>query len=191
MAPTTHCPVCDKNITKSGSVNCFICDRWFHLKSCSKLSDVSYDLLVKKNGSIRWRCESCSSFSRCKDDDNDRVWEAINKLSDKVTDLISSLAAKIKNQIEESISKIKEDFEMQKKLSDDSRARLESNLKKMDMENHKIRHQLCRSDILVTGLPQTVEPLTMALKISQVIGENINAGDISSCFWLGKFKKPY
>lgn len=59
----------------------------------------------------------------------------------------------------------------------------------MEREVHKISQQLCRKDILVYGLPPTVEPSQMALNIGKAVGVNLRMEELDRCFWLGKSKK--
>lgn len=186
MATNSSCPVCSKNVTKtSGVVYCSICEKWFHLKNCSELSDVAIEVLTKKKTDVCWKCKGCSSFVVVADNNN----SALDNLTKKMDDLIKALPNTIRSEIDKSIPPILQTIEANKNQCEENHSAVVSELHSLKAENNRIRHQLARHDILVSGLPSTVKPSVMALKIPAALGVSLTESDIDCAFWLGRHKK--
>lgn len=190
MAPALKiCPVCEKSITRSTwSVNCYICGKWFHLKNCSKLSNVASELLTSKGSEVIWKCQDCSSFN-LKTEKSDAIWDRINDVCSKLDDLTKSISAIVKKEIDSSIKSIRNVVEQQTKKCELFHSDLELKVIELEKERHKISYQMRRNDILVSGIPTTVVPLDIALKIPYVLGVDCDKQDVCSTFWLGKNRK--
>lgn len=200
MAPTTTavCQACNEKVTKTtGGVCCYICNNWFHRNDCSQVTEGAFSLLAK-NKTIRWRCKECSAFSLIHDEE--KIWKAVEQLTSKLDNLIQTLPTTIKKEIDGSLSTIKQEIdsslsiikdvvESEKRKHDEFQATVSRRFDIIEREIHKTRQQQCRNDILVYGLPSTVEPSQMALNISKAVGVNLNIGDVDCCFWLGRSKK--
>lgn len=190
MAP---CLVCQKNVTrKDWGVNCYICGNWYHLKTCTNLSTTSCDLLTAKKSDIIWKCQDCSAFSLKSDkSDNslDKIWNKIDDVCSKLDDLTKSIATIVKKEVDSSLKTLQEAIQQQTDKFESFRADITDNIMQLEKENHKIRYQLCRNDVLVSGLPRNVTPLEIALKIPKVLGVDVKQQEINSSFWLGKEKK--
>lgn len=178
------CPTCNKNVTKSsGGVSCCICEQWFHLKKCSGLADGAYDILTKKNGAVGWKCGGCSSFVVV-----GREY-AIDNLTKKLDDLISGLPDIVRREVDKSLPPILKAVEDNKNKCLDMNSAAVSKINSLEAESNRLRHQLSRSDILVSGLPPNVKPTEMAIKIPAAVGVKLDASDINASFWLGRQKK--
>lgn len=184
MAPAVVCPVCNKNVTRSsGGVCCCICEEWYHLIKCSGLSDAAREVLIKKKSKVGWKCNGCSSFVAVDRDD------AMDNLTKKLEDLINALPNTIRCEIDKCLPPIMKAVEANKKSCDENNAAVESKISAIVTENNRLRTQLARNDILVSGLPPTVKPSDMALKIPEALGMRLVSSDIDAAFWLGKNKK--
>lgn len=188
MSPKAICPACTKEISKSGSVCCSICDSWYHRKACSNLTTAAFEFLVANLNTVRWRCVSCAAFTP-KTDGTQQIWEAITKLTEKVESMMQSLPGTVRTEVDKCLSALQESIATQSAKCDEQHVHVEEKFKMLDKENHRLRHQLNRNDILVSGLPCDAVPLNLALKIPAAVGVNVTMADINTCFWLGKAKK--
>lgn len=138
------CPYCDKSAESGGSVECAICNDWFHF-SCAEIPDPLAQILVNdKNDQISWTCKECSKGAK-------KIMGHLSKISVKM--------AKQEEQISEINTRLNRIESAQSNPANENQRVSKESIAKVVAEELEERREreLRKSNIIIHNIPESNE----------------------------------
>lgn len=173
------CVIC-KNpvINRESGIKCAVCEKLYHLASCSKLEPDMIPFVQKNRSQFGWKCPDCL---------NEKIPSNIETIIKRsIGILIDKLDEKVNNQIklvDNEVKRCKKQISSVELSCHEEHNSLNNNLQEMEL-------QLYRPNLLISGVPLVVskDPFDTSLKIFQHLGFVVTKKDISQCFHMSSNK---
>lgn len=183
------CSVCKKDCSRS-NIKCALCNHSFHVECAPNniphMTVAMVEIIKKSQGAIIFRCGECNSVppaAIAPDTDAGHVAAKLDGLEAKIEQISKLLSDNVLPQL----SSIKSDIENCVSRVEKFEKCTQENVEKLIIENNFLRKQLNRGDILISGLPVTLnidELYSVVYKVGAVFGVELQPYDINFCSWV-------